>query len=88
MDERIAKIVKETRQEVRKVAGELMETRDRLARLSTALYGHLFEASREGSSTDTNALAALRTDLECVNHDSLGPAIRSLLAAADDPPEG
>lgn len=87
MDEGSARVVNEVRQEVRKAAGELREIHDRLVRIFRGLSGNVPEAAQEDLAEGTDLLSEIRTAVECVNHDSLGPAIRGLLAATDDPPE-
>lgn len=85
MDEETARFVEEARQEIRKAVGELKEIHGRLARIRAGLLGNALEASQEDLPAATDGLTGIRTAVECVNHDFLGPAIRNLLAAADDP---
>jgi hypothetical protein len=70
------------REDLRKIAGELMAARRRLLEMANALP----ELSEETAAPEgeDDPLVALRATIECVITDSLSPAIAALLAASED----
>lgn len=86
-EERASPDASEARQELRSIADELEAVMDRLMSIHAALPVPPDQAVMLVGEADYDVPTELRTEIECVNGDHLGPAIQAIRqAAAYQPP--